>query len=165
MNAGIGNTPIKVPTSYQEWLACFDVIKKGTGSVNEVFDAVVSGSFNGTDLTKNALQNQIVETVNVFLNKRVKRFRHDLNESFACSDLPQIELLFKRLKKDIAYSLFFTKLSFLPADFRSELENSVKTQMSDIWCETIAFLYDQSLEFPSSGLEDVLFLVKRIKLF
>ena len=146
MSIAVEHTAIKAPSTYQDWLVCFDMMKNGSGADTEVFDAACMGSFVGSDLTKNALQKQIVETVNAFLDKSV-------------------ELLFKRLKKDVAKSLFFTKLSFLPKDFRSDLENSVKEQMSGFWEDTIKFLYEQSLEFSNSELEDVLFLVKRIRLF
>ena len=159
------HSTIKVPSTYQDWLLCFDVMKNGSGADNDVFDAACMGSFVGSDLTKNALQKQIVETVNALLDKSVKRFIRNLNENIAFNELPQTELLFKRLKKDIAKSLFFTELTFLPKSFRNELEDSVKEQMSNFWKDTIQFLYDQSLEFSNSDLEDVLFLVKRIRLF
>ena len=157
MSIAVEHTAIKAPSTYQDWLVCFDMMKNGSGADTEVFDAACMGSFVGSDLTKNALQKQIVETV--------KRFIRNLNENIAFNELSQTELLFKRLKKDVAKSLFFTKLSFLPKDFRSDLENSVKEQMSGFWEDTIKFLYEQSLEFSNSELEDVLFLVKRIRLF
>ena len=159
------HSAIKVPSTYQDWLLCFDVMKNGSGADNDVFDAACMGSFVGSDLAKNALQKQIVETVNALLDKSVKRFIRNLNENIAFNELSQTELLFKRLKKDIAKSLFFTELTFLPKSFRNELEDSVKEQMSNFWKDTIQFLYDQSLEFSNSDLEDVLFLVKRIRLF
>ena len=154
MSIAVEHTAIKAPSTYQDWLVCFDMMKNGSGADTEVFDAACMGSFVGSDLTKNA-----------FLDKSVKRFIRNLNENIAFNELSQTELLFKRLKKDVAKSLFFTKLSFLPKDFRSDLENSVKEQMSGFWEDTIKFLYEQSLEFSNSELEDVLFLVKRIRLF
>ena len=165
MSITVEHTAIKAPSTYQDWLVCFDIMKNGSDADNEVFDAACMGSFVSSDLMKNALQKQIVETVNVFLDKSVKRFIRNLNKNIVFNELPQTELLFKRLKKDVAKSLFFSKLTFLPKDFRSELEDSVKEQMSNFWEDTIKFLYDQSLEFFNSELEDVLFLVKRIRLF
>lgn len=159
------HTGIKAPSTYQEWLVCFDMIKNGTGADNELFEAVGMGTFVGSDLTKNALQKQIVETVNAFLDKSAKRFIRNLNENIAFNELCQTELLFKRLKKDVSKSLFFKKLTFLPESFRLELEESVKEQMSNFWEATTKFLHNQSLEFSNSDLEDLLFLVNRIKLF
>lgn len=156
---------IEAPSTYQDWLVCFDMIKNESGANNEVFDAACMGSFVGSDITKNALQKQIIETVNVFLDRSVKRFIRNLNEYITFNELSQTELLFKRLKKDTAKSLFFTRLTFLPKDFRSELEDSVKKQMSKFWKDTVKFLYNQSLESSNLELEDALFLVKRIKLF
>ena len=138
------HTGIKAPSTYQEWLACFDMIKNGTGADNELFEAVGMGTFVGSDLTKNALQKQIVETVNAFLDKSAKRFIRNLNENIAFNELCQTELLFKRLKKDVSKSLFFKKLTFLPESFRLELEESVKEQMSNFWEATTKFLHNQS---------------------
>ena len=94
MSIAVEHTAIKAPSTYQDWLVCFDMMKNGSGADTEVFDAACMGSF-----------------------------------------------------------------------VRSDLENSVKEQMSGFWEDTIKFLYEQSLEFSNSELEDVLFLVKRIRLF
>lgn len=158
-------TEIKAPNTYQEWLDCFELMKSNSADGNGVFDAVVSGSFTGTETTKSALQKQIVETVNAILDKSAKRFIKELNESIAFNDLTQIDLLFRRLKKDVHKSLFFENLFFLPKKFREELSDSVKTQMKNFWSDTVKFLYEQSLEFSNSELEDVLFLINRIHLF
>ena len=158
-------TEIKAPTTYQEWLDCFEIMKQNPVRGNGVFEAVASGSFIGTEVTNGAMQKQVIETVNAVLDKSVKRFIKELNESIAFNDLLQIDILFRRLKQDIERSLFFENLFFLPKTFRKELSLSVKTQMQKFWDDTVRFLYDQSLEFSNSELEDVLFLIKRIHLF
>ena len=56
-------TELKAPTTYQEWLDCFEIMKHNPVSGNGVFEAVASGSFTGTEVTKGAMQKQIVETV------------------------------------------------------------------------------------------------------
>lgn len=165
MSNTVEQTSLAAPTTYQEWLECFELMKSGSIVGNEVFDAVRGGIFVGSDLTKDALQRQIVETVNALLDKSVKRFIRNLNDSIAFNELPDTVLLFKRLKKEVNISLFFTELSFLPEGFRHDLEKSVKDQMNGFWNDTVAFLQDQSLEFSNSDLEDILFLVKRIRLF
>ncbi|MCH5191709.1 MAG: hypothetical protein J1F23_06040 [Oscillospiraceae bacterium] len=158
-------TETKAPTTYQEWLDCFETMKHNPVSGNGVFDAVASGSFTGTEITIGAMQNQVVETVNAILDKSVKRFIKELNESISFNDLSQIDVLFRHLKRDIEKSLFFENLFFLPKTFRTELSQSVKTQMQKFWNDTVKFLYEQSLEFSNSELEDVLFLINRIHLF
>lgn len=158
-------TELKAPTTYQEWLDCFEIMKHNPVSGNGVFEAVASGSFTGTEVTKGAMQKQIVETVNAILDKSAKRFIKELNESISFNDLSQLDVLFRRLKRDIEKSLFFENLFFLPKTFRKELSESVKTQMQKFWDDTVKFLYDQSMEFSNSELEDVLFLINRIHLF
>lgn len=156
---------MKAPATYQEWLICFDMMKDGSASDNAVFESAKKGSFAGTEITSATLRRQLVETVNAVLDKSAKRFIKDLNDSITFNDFLQTELLFHRLKKAIHSTLFFAELSFLPPEFRSELEQSVKKQMSAFWNDIVNFLQEQSREFSNSELEDVIFLVKRIKLF
>jgi hypothetical protein len=165
MSIAAERSEITAPTTYQEWLHCFSLMKNGSGPGNEIYEAVIAGSFAGTDRTKSALQQQIVDTVNAILDKRAKRFVKELNDSIAFNELAQVELLFRRLRKEIHRALFFRDLFFLSKGFRTELADSVMKQMNDFWNDTVDFLYEQSLEFSNSELEDVLFLIKRIKLF
>jgi len=156
---------IKVPSTYQDWLDCLDMMKSGTGVNAELFEAVCRGTFSGTELTRNALQRQIVETVNALLNKSIKKFTGGLNDNLMFNELQQTELLFKRLKREINSSMFFMRLAFLPMEFRAELEASVKEQMGDFWADTVKLLHEQAVELSNPDLEDVLLLVNRIKLF
>ena len=158
-------TSVKAPTTYQEWLDCLVVLKGTNVYSTGVYDALVAGSFTGTDVTKAALQRQIVDSINAMLDNSAKRFIRNMNDSITFNELSQIELLFNRLKKDVKVALFFEPLEFLPTEFRNELSSSVRKQMSDFWNDTVHFLYEQSLEYSNSDLEDALFLIKRIKLF
>lgn len=158
-------TGIKAPATYQEWLDCLDILKGTNAYGTGVYDALVSGSFAGTEVTKAALQKQIVDAINIMLDNSAKRFIKNMNESIVFNELGQIELLFNRLKKDVKVSLFFEGLDFLPKEYRDELSDSVRRQMLSLWNETTSFLYEQSLEYSNSDLEDALFLIKRKKLF
>lgn len=165
MSVATERTELKAPTTYQDWLDCFETMKHNPVSGNGVFEAVAAGSFTGTGATNSAMQKQVVETVNAILDKSAKRFIKELNESISFNELSQVDVLFRRLKRDVENSLFFENLFFLPKTFRKELSESVKTQMQKFWDDTVRFLYEQSLEFSNSELEDVLFLIKRIHLF
>ena len=158
-------TELKSPTTYKEWLDCFEIMKHNPACGNGVFEAVTSGCFTGTEVTIGAMQNQIVETVNVILDKSTNQFIKELNESILFCDLSEVDILFRQLKRDIEKSLFFEKMFFLPNTFRNELSEIVKVQMQEFWDDTMDFLYKQSLEVSNSELEDMLFLIKRIHLF
>lgn len=158
-------TSVKAPATYQEWLDCLAVLKGTNVHSSGVYEAMVTGSFAGTDVTKAALQRQIVDSINAMLDNSAKRFIRNMNDSITFNELSQIELLFNRLKKDVKVALFFETLDFLPKDFRNELSDSIRKQMSGFWKDTVNFLYEQSLEYSNSDLEDALFQIKRIKLF
>lgn len=158
-------TDLKAPATYQEWLDCLNILKKPNALNLGIYKALCSGTFSGTEVTIVALQKQIVDAINNILDSSTKRFTRNLNDSITFNELGQIELLFNRLKKDVKLTLFFENLAFLPKEFRNELSNSIKKQMLDFWNDTTLFLYEQSLEYSNSDLEDALFLIKRIKLF
>lgn len=117
MSIAVEHTAIKAPSTYQDWLVCFDMMKNVSGADTEVFDAACMGSFVGSDLTKNALQKQIVETVNAFLDKSVKRFIRNLNENIAFNELSQTELLIQAPKKGCCEVTVFYKAIFSSKGF------------------------------------------------
>lgn len=165
MNIAAEHAGLKAPTTYQEWLECFEIMIHNSAGNNGVFEAVAKGCFVGSEVTNSAMQKQVVETVNAILDKSAKRFIKGLNECILFNDLSQIDTLFRHLKHDVEKSLFFERLLFLPKSFREGLSKSVKAQMQKLWDDTVSFLRNQSLEFANSELEDMLLLIKRIHLF
>lgn len=155
---------VKPPETYREWLDCLHLLRENDAYGVGVYDALAAGSFSGTESTRAALQKQMVDGVNAALDKSAKRFIRNMNDSLAFNEFSQIASLFYRLKRDVRAVLFFESLDFLPKEFREELSDAVKSQMLKFWNESTAFLYEQSLEVSNPDLEDVLFLVKRIKL-
>lgn len=155
----------EAPSTYQEWLDCFERMKEVPLSNNRDLEVLSLGTFAGTGTMQAAFERQMVDTVNAVLNKSTKRFMRDLNECIAFNELAQVDVLFKRLKKDIHKATFFVNLSFLPNSFKTELYRSVTEQMTMFWDNMIAFLQQQANDFSNSDLEDALFLIRRIKLF
>ena len=140
-------------------------MKEAPLSGNGDFDVLALGSFAGTGTMQAALERQMVDTINAVLNKSTKRFIRDLNECIAFNELAQVDVLFKRLKKDIHKTTFFLELSFLSSDFKNELYQSITDQMTGFWDDTIRFLRQQAMDYSNSDLEDALFLIRRIRLF
>ena len=153
------------PSTYQDWLDCFARMKEAPLSGNGDFEVLALGSFAGTSAMQTALERQMVDTINAVLNKSVKRFVRDLNECIAFNELAQVDVLFKRLKRDIHKTTFFLELSFLSSDFKNELYQSITDQMTGFWDDTICFLRQQAMDYSNSDLEDALFLIRRIRLF
>lgn len=156
---------IKAPFTYQEWLDCLSLLKSNSSCSAAVYDALISGTFGGTEATLAAFQRQLVVAINAMLNRSMKRFVRKMNESIIFNELIQLDLIFIRLKKDVHLALFFESLRFLPDAFRNELSDSVRKQMTDFWNGMVSFLYEQSLEHSNSDLEDALFLIKRKRIF
>ena len=101
----------EAPSTYQEWLDCFERMKEVPLSNNRDLEVLSLGTFAGTGTMQAAFERQMVDTVNVVLNKSTKRFMRDLNECIAFNELAQVDVLFKRLKKDIHKATFFVNLS------------------------------------------------------
>ena len=134
-------------------------------SGNGDFEVLSLGSFSGTGAMQAALERQMVDTINAVLNKSVKRFVRDLNECIAFNELSRVDVLFKRLKKDVNKTLFFLNLPFLSSEFKDELYASITGQMTRFWDDTVGFLRQQAMDYSNSDLEDALFLIRRIRLF
>ena len=157
--------PAAAPSTYQDWLDCFARMRELPLSGNGDFEVLALGVFSGTSAMQAALERQMVDTINAVLNKSVKRFMRNLNECITFNELAQIDVLFKRLKKDINKTLFFLNLSFLSSEFKAELYASITVQMTDFWNDTVGFLRQQAMDHSNSDLEDALFLISRIRLF
>lgn len=153
------------PSTYQDWLDCFARMRELPLSGNGDFEVLALGSFSGTGAMQAALERQMVDTINAVLNKSVKRFVRNLNECIAFNELAQVDVLFKRLKKDVNKTLFFLNLSFLSGEFKDELYASITSQMTGFWDDTVGFLRQQAMDYSNSDLEDALFLIRRIRLF
>ncbi len=156
---------LSAPSTYQEWLDCFSAMKEQPLSSSGVYEVITLGSFAGTGAMQVALEQQMVDTINVVLNRSIKRFVRELNECIAFNELEQAEFLFKRFKKDINKTLFFMQLSFLSGEFKTELYSSISVQMTGFWDDTVGFLKQQAMEYSNSDLEDAIYLIRRIKLF
>jgi hypothetical protein len=156
---------VKVPVTYEDWLNCFDELKASSTVDNEFLEAVTGGWFVSSQPIAAGFRQRLAETINQMLNKRILRFVKDLNLLISFNELSDIVPLFVKFRGEANRCLFFTELKFLDADFKRELEQSVKKQTEDFWHDTIIFLQRQTEEFHNAKLEDSLFLIRRIELF
>lgn len=153
------------PTTYEDWLKCFDALKSGSAADIETITAAANGRFDDKGYLAARFQQKLAETVNAMLNKRIARFLRDLNTLVSFNELSDIVQLFVKLRNEVNKCLFFTEFGFLEASVRQELESSVKTEMERFWGDAVASLQKQALEYHNTGLEDSLFLIRRLTLF
>jgi hypothetical protein len=165
MGAGLENERFVPPTTYADWLHCFDLLRASASVDGEVAVAIAKGSLRDGGYIAVRFQQKLAETVNEMLNKRIARFLKDLNRLIAFNELADIVPLFVKLRNEVNTCLFFTGLGFLDAEVKRALEASVKTQTENFWNDTVLFLRRQALEFCNADLEDSLFLIRRIDLF
>jgi len=156
---------IAPPTTYDEWLGCFDLLKSGSSVDSRVVMTIAEGSFVNRGYIAVQFHQQLAETINEMLNKRISRFLKDLNMLISFNELSDIVPLFTKLRNEVRKCLFFNEFDFLDTSIKCELEQSVKTQVDDFWDNTVDFLQKQTLEFSNADLEDSLFLIRRIELF
>jgi len=165
MSAVLEKEQFAPPTTYEDWLNCFDMLRVSTSVDNGVAMTIANGSFINRGYIATQFQHKLAETINEMLNKRITRFLKDLNLLISFNELSDIVPLFVKLRNEINKCLFFTELSFLDKNVKHELEESVKTQMERFWDDTVMFLHKQTLEIYNTDLEDSLFLIRRIELF
>ena len=159
------NAPLAPPTTYEEWLCCFDLLKTGASADNGLVAAIGQGTLTTGGYIAAQFHQTLAETINVMLNNRIARFLKDLNMLISFNELLDIVPLFIRLRIEVRKCLFFTGLAFLDRDIKAELERSIREQMAGFWNDTVSFLGRQTIENNNSELEDALFLIHRIELF
>ena len=156
---------IAPPTTYDEWLDCFDLLKSSAFVDSRVTMTIAKGSFANKGYIAVQFNQKLAETINEMLNKRISRFLKDLNMLISFNELSDIVPLFVKLNNEVKKCLFFREFAFLDRGIKRELEQSIKMQMGQFWNETVTFLQNQTMEFSNVDLEDSLFLIRRIQLF
>jgi hypothetical protein len=160
-----GRADISPPAVYEEWLACFELLKSGAPVDAGLAAAVAKGSFAAGGCITGRFNQKLAETVNEMLGKRTARFMKDLNLLISLNEFSDIAPLFVKLRNEIQQCMFFVGFDFLDEGVKRELESSVKTQTGKFWNDATAVLRELSAEHCDSDLEDSLFLIGRIDLF
>ena len=65
----------------------------------------------------------------------------------------------------LSFCLFFRNLKFMSEKFRRELESSVRSEAEKFWLNAYRTLYYSCAQQHDTQLEDVLYQIKRIRLF
>lgn len=165
MEAVLERELLAPPTTYEDWLLCFDFLKSSPSVDNSVAMTIANGSFVNRGYIAVQFHQKFAETINEMLNKCIARFLKDLNMLISFNELSDIVPLFVKLRNEVDKCLFFCELECLDKKIKQELEQSIKTQMANFWDDTINFLKRQAFEFSNEDLEDSLFLIRRIRLF
>ena len=165
MEAVLERELLAPPTTYEDWLVCFDFLKSSPSVDNSIAMTIAKGSFVNRGYIAAQFHQKLTDTINEMLNKRIARFLKDLNMLISFNELSDIVPLFVKLRDEVDKCLFFRELDFLDKEIKRELEQSIKTQVEKFWNDTVNFLKRQTLEFSNEELEDSLFLIRRIRLF
>ena len=160
-----GKELLAPPVTYEDWLNCFELLKAGTSVDPGVLMTITKGSLINSGYITIKFNQKLAETINDMLNKRISRFLKELNMLISCNELSDIVPLFVKFRNEIRRCMFFTEFDFIERNIKKELEQSTRTQMERFWCDTVAFLQKQKIEYSNSHLEDSLLLIRRIELF
>ena len=114
---------ITKPKYYQEWLVVFDNLKQN-GVNDEIYNLCVSGTLEDRKFSIDKFKNELVETINIVLNKTINRFIQTSNLMFELNDIWGIKRKLIELKKNLKQVMFFKQLTFLENKFIEELSNS-----------------------------------------
>ena len=165
MDTVLEKSALAPPATYEDWLNCFDMLKTNLSSGSEITAVTAKGTFTNQGYIAGQFRQKLAETITVMIDSRISRFVKDLNTLISFNELSDIAPLFYKLRNELRNCLFFVGFDFLDETFKRELEQSVITQTAKFWNDTVSFLYRQALEYSNPGLEDALFLIRRIKLF
>jgi len=165
MTAELENEIKTPPTTYEDWLTCFDWLKSVSFFDNDTAMTITKGSFVNRGHLSALFHQELAETISAMLNRRITRFLKELNILISFNELLDIVPLFVKFRNEIRKCMFFTDFGFLDETIKTELEQSTKTQMNTFWNDTVAFLQKQALAQSNADLEDSLMLIRRMQLF
>ncbi|MFI3141605.1 MAG: hypothetical protein R3Y27_04765 [Clostridia bacterium] len=152
------------PKTYIDLLNYFDVLK--AKNVNkDVLKLLSRSKCHVPEPSVAILQDELIKTLNIMLNRCIKDFKKNLQMSLDYSEYENIYNVFIDLAIKIESCLFFSEFSFLGEKFINELSDSFEKQAKVFWCKTINLIYQQCIEDNNLILEDELYMIKRIHLF
>lgn len=154
----------KAPSTYQEWLVCFSVLKSNAGASQHVSDLIESSCFHGDKYLMDAFYQQLTETINVMLDVRVNGFLQEINHCIEYNECEEMVRCLRSLDGRLEECLFYTRLKFLDSSVKSKLTKSIKQQISEFWEELMLFFEDKAASSGNSALEDVLYYANRMRL-
>lgn len=111
------------PKYYQEWLVIFDNLKQN-GINEETYNLCINGTLDDRKYSIDKFKNELVEMINIVLNKTINRFIQTSNLMFELNDIWGIKRKLIELKKHLKQMMFFKQLTFLENKFIDELNNS-----------------------------------------
>jgi hypothetical protein len=154
----------KIPVTYSDWLNCFEQLKTGTRIEFEFFTHLYQGRVP-CDLTmQKSFEEQLIATINIMLNNRIRKFNKELNFLLNCNETYEVFLTFERLNKSFDECLFFNELRNLNKTFMSELHQSIEKEIYRFWDLAVIQLHKQSIQVGNLELEAIMLEVKKIRL-
>ena len=150
--------------SYADWIEAFENIKKYPLSADNYL-ALEGGTLDIYSSMSHPFNSMMTDAINVALRRCIDSFSKELDMCLSFNEIENIELSFSHFKRNVKRVFFFEGFSFLPESIKKELSEKIKEQISAFWNEVIAYLNKEALNNQIRELEDILFLIKRIKLF
>ena len=145
------------PRSYYAWLQCLEIMKQRRLSDEE---KRLIGEGEWTDASSASfLEESVIDTVNAVLHRETRWFHRDM-EMYG-TDTEEMYMLFVMLSRRLRELLFFETMTFLRADFRKELTESVKNETMTYWNGLIRSLQRSCMESGDGRLEDLVFMLRR----
>ena len=152
------------PERYADWLGVLETLRQ-RDLTEEECALLACGCCTDLESALPYLEQQLIETVNRMLKNCIRSFRRDAAEAEMYSDTDALLSAFRRFAQKLDRCAFFTELSFLPQGFRSELFDSLKTEAGKYWNCLTANLAREAVENNQPALEDLLYMIRRIRLF
>lgn len=122
-----------------------------------------AGKLPAAGFASEMFQVQVAETVDTMLRRYVRKFNRSLREAMELGDLENVQILCRRLQREMEYCFFFRNISFLPKMFTEEMERAVREQISIFWKKEIQEFARLGEESGRPELEDVIYFMRRIR--
>ena len=157
------NDMVSSPQNYRDWLDVFEILQKRNINDKE-FYLIKNGLCSDFGQSVEYFETQLIKTINVMIQRYINSFKKDISLYITFDEYNSLHRAFAIFAKKIRNCMFFLDLSFISESFKSELYDSIVSEVSIFWKMSVDALACQCIE-GNCPIEDELFLIKRIKIF
>lgn len=124
---------MKSPTTYAEWVECFDMAKQGTHD-EEVLKCIKNGTLTLTAGVGERIAKQINEVIKLRLKKASDKFTREMD--FNNGDINMLTNSLLRLRKEFKFLMEFVKIPIFPEEDVRMFTDIIKKQ-ADLMQESL----------------------------
>lgn len=151
--------------TFHEWVQFLDYLKVHTVS-DKFLQEVSKKKLDYQKGLQDKLTAPLYDCVNHMVRRSVGDFERELKSIMEFGELEFLDLSFQRFRTELHKCLFFENMELFSQDIRKYLAEAVRNFIENQWkMQLERSVYEIILESGDSSLEDLLYFLKKERLF